>query len=145
MLPRAATMNYSVTGITDPPDKAVIWLCQLFAELPEPEVFNTGGAAGIDTMACVAGLIVWPNARHRILHPAYLAWNETELRKQATGFVEFVPIEGSYMDRNDALVAACDLLLAYPRTDREQLRSGTWATIRRARKARKMIIIHPLT
>lgn len=36
--------------------------------------------------------------------------------------------------RNRELVAAVDLLIAAPRTDREVLRSGTWATVRYARR-----------
>lgn len=44
----------------------------------------------------------------------------------------------SYMARNDAMVAhgpAYDMTLqAFPLTKTEQLRSGTWATVRRARK-----------
>jgi len=40
-----------------------------------------------------------------------------------------------YLVRNRAIVAASDLLVAIPRTAAEELRSGTWATIRYARDA----------
>lgn len=39
-----------------------------------------------------------------------------------------------YLVRNRAIVDSVDLLIAAPRTDREELRAGTWATIRYGRK-----------
>ena len=39
-----------------------------------------------------------------------------------------------YMDRNQDIVDAIDALIATPRGFEEELRSGTWATVRRARK-----------
>ncbi|MFQ5741967.1 MAG: hypothetical protein ACE5HV_00080 [Acidobacteriota bacterium] len=49
-----------------------------------------------------------------------------------------------YLERNRAIVDECDELLACPYERREQLRSGTWATIRYARKTGKPVrIIYP--
>ena len=46
------------------------------------------------------------------------------------------------LDRNKDIVDACDILIAAPMDDeREELRSGTWATIRYARKINKPIIM----
>jgi len=45
------------------------------------------------------------------------------------------------LERNSDIVADSDLLLATPRFYEEELRSGTWATVRRARKANKPLII----
>lgn len=42
-----------------------------------------------------------------------------------------------YLQRNHDIVEACHILLAFPRTQREIQRSGTWATIRYARKVNK--------
>lgn len=42
-----------------------------------------------------------------------------------------------YLKRNRAIVDATDCLVATPRTFKEELRSGTWATIRYARKAQR--------
>jgi hypothetical protein len=48
-----------------------------------------------------------------------------------------------YGDRNQGIVDACDILFACPKGE-EILRSGTWQTIRFARKAnKKVIIIYP--
>ncbi len=38
------------------------------------------------------------------------------------------------LDRNLRLVAECDVLVAAPLTDAEVRRSGTWATVRYARR-----------
>jgi hypothetical protein len=43
-------------------------------------------------------------------------------------------------DRNRAIVDACDVLLACPKGP-EETRSGTWSTIRWARKAGKPVVI----
>lgn len=43
------------------------------------------------------------------------------------------------LDRDIAI--ACSVLVVAPRTDKEELRSGTWATVRYARKAGKPIVM----
>lgn len=49
-----------------------------------------------------------------------------------------------YIDRNHDIVDSCDILIATPKEKEEQLRSGTWATIRYARKTGKPVeIIYP--
>lgn len=45
--------------------------------------------------------------------------------------------EKGYLDRDDDIAKACDRLIACPRTHYETQRSGTWATVRRARKYSK--------
>jgi len=49
----------------------------------------------------------------------------------------------SYLDRNQKIAEACVLLVACPKENVEQLRSGTWATVRRARKLGRRIVILP--
>lgn len=46
-----------------------------------------------------------------------------------------------YLDRNQAIVDAVDGMFATPEEEEEQLRSGTWATVRRARKRKRPLII----
>ena len=46
-----------------------------------------------------------------------------------------------YMERNLAIVLEAKVLLAAPKTTTEELRSGTWATIRRARKHKVPVVI----
>lgn len=45
------------------------------------------------------------------------------------------------LDRDDDMARICDIMLATPPTDEEILRSGTWATIRYAKKHKKKIYI----
>lgn len=45
----------------------------------------------------------------------------------------------AYLERNHAIVLACDWLIAAPSGMDEELRSGTWATVRAARKQKKTI------
>lgn len=51
--------------------------------------------------------------------------------------VELAPLP--YLERNHAIVDACHRMLAAPNEMTEQLRSGTWATVRYARKLRRTI------
>jgi hypothetical protein len=39
-----------------------------------------------------------------------------------------------YLERNKDIINSCDILLACPKTKEEELRSGTWYTIRYARE-----------
>jgi hypothetical protein len=47
----------------------------------------------------------------------------------------------SFMQRNDEIILRADKLAAFPKTATEQLRSGTWATIRRGWKKRIPVYI----
>jgi hypothetical protein len=49
--------------------------------------------------------------------------------------------EKSYLERNKDIVNETEILLACPLTKTEELRSGTWATIRYAKKQKKKIMI----
>jgi hypothetical protein len=46
-----------------------------------------------------------------------------------------------YLVRNRAIIDACDVLLACPRGTAEEQRSGTWSTIRYARRCRRRLVI----
>ena len=46
-----------------------------------------------------------------------------------------------YLERNHAIVDACNILIATPKEHEEVLRSGTWATIRYAKAQNKPIVI----
>ncbi len=49
-----------------------------------------------------------------------------------------------YMDRNQDIVDETDILIGAPKEIEEQIRSGTWSTIRRAIKAdREVILLKP--
>lgn len=64
-------------------------------------------------------------------------WNRSRVARDfktwCTGWQE-MPEGTDYMDRNDELVKQVETLTAFPRESVEQLRSGTWATVRRGWK-----------
>lgn len=52
--------------------------------------------------------------------------------------------EKEYIARNHAIVDDTDMLIAFPSTKTEVLKSGTWATVRYARKKdKKILILYP--
>ncbi len=52
--------------------------------------------------------------------------------------------EKEYLDRNHDIVNVCDLLIATPKSFKEEIRSGTWATVRYAKHNNKVIaVIYP--
>jgi len=48
-----------------------------------------------------------------------------------------------YLERNKQIVEVAEVLLAFPADSKEVLRSGTWATIRWARRVQKTCMIVP--
>lgn len=49
-----------------------------------------------------------------------------------------------YIERNHDIVTCCDILIATPKSEDEEMRSGTWATVRFANKLKKEVyIINP--
>lgn len=97
-------------------------------------IFHHGDCIGADEQAHEIAI---KNGCYIIIHPPYLkikrAFCEGELR---------APLP--YLDRNKKIVDETSLLIACPGEDIEQLRSGTWSTIRYARKIKKKVwIIYP--
>lgn len=48
-----------------------------------------------------------------------------------------------YLERNRNIVNESDYMIALPSSSQEELRSGTWATIRYARRGKKGLVIIP--
>jgi predicted Rossmann fold nucleotide-binding protein DprA/Smf involved in DNA uptake len=150
-------MRYSVTGTSrtlDAREKALVYA--IVAALEDVDEFTSGCAYGVDTAAHQAAVHTHPSALKRLCVPA--APHNASLVKTAelpsiNWAVEYVGvppgshrgISAAYMARNDRLVSHADTLIAFPAIATEQLRSGTWATIRRARKAGVPVRIYPLT
>lgn len=64
--------------------------------------------------------------------------------KRAFCDYDIIEPEAEYLVRDHDIVDACELMLATPSGDTEILRSGTWATIRYARKSKRtMWVINP--
>lgn len=125
------------------------------ADERRPTLFRSGGAGGIDSIFAVEARRLWPDVPLEFVVPADAPYNRhlVRLMAETDPLVTVTYIEAPegaslserYMRRNDALVAKpTDRLLAFPPSRTEELRSGTWATVRRARKALVSVIYFPL-
>lgn len=70
-----------------------------------------------------------------VIHPPIIP----TYRAYCKSFNIFPPLP--YMVRNRSIVNETDLLIACPKSNKEELRSGTWSTVRYARKQHKEVII----
>jgi predicted Rossmann fold nucleotide-binding protein DprA/Smf involved in DNA uptake len=143
--------RYSVTGVARELTQDEFDLIRAYiAKLPDVTEFTTGCAIGVDTAAHLLAVTAYPNAYHRLCIPA-APYNAALVHDDMDSriILEYVPKGhdrgASYMLRNDRLVAHADILLAFPETGVEQIRSGTWSTVRRARKAGIGVHITPLS
>ena len=126
--------------------EAVDYVVQL-----EPTHIITGAAKGVDTLAALECLKRFPNSKHTLFVPNYRHNEElvelfSAISDYAPGWVKVVvmPSMTDPLDRNQAMIDNCDVLIACPRTHREVDRSGTWATVRRGRRADRTICYFPL-
>lgn len=109
--------------------------------LPSKILVVTGGCIGGDAviarMARKRGLDV-----HTIL-PANRAQVDPDWAQHCTSFQEMPP-GTDYRDRNQAIVRMSDTIIGFPQfseTDPRSRRSGTWMTLRLARRAEKSVEI----
>ena len=103
--------------------------------------FHHGDCIGADSnfhSYLVARLLKWQAYDLIFIHPP-----EDE-SKRAWCYSKNIFAPRPYLERNRDIVDAVDILIATPRQQYEVVRSGTWATIRYARKmGRKVRIIWP--
>lgn len=72
-----------------------------------------------------------------VIHPPF----STKKRAFNKNFLRIVE-EKQYLERNKDIVDQTDILFAFPKDNKgEAIRSGTWSTVRYARKQNKKIII----
>lgn len=113
--------------------------------------FSSGGVAGawwiskLHHGTCVGAddqfhrLCMWFGWRDKIvLHPP-----ESTAKSVIQHFIDVPDSQicepKPYLERNKDIVIECDTLIAAPKTMDEELRSGTWATIRYAHKQNRPI------
>jgi len=89
--------------------------------------FHHGDCIGADVQAAVMVGQEFPATRI-VVHPCNIA----RMRAHSVCTMAFEPLPP--LQRNRNIVKACDYLLAVPGEEEEVLRSGTWSTIRYARK-----------
>jgi hypothetical protein len=95
--------------------------------------FHHGDCVGADAEAHEIAQLL--DARMIIIH---LPDNDS---KRAFCMSRYYMPAKPYLERNKDIVDSTDFLLACPRQFAEQTRSGTWATIRYARKQGKPVVI----
>ena len=95
-------------------------------------VLHSGDCLGADALAFkYAKKLGWKNELHPPLNPKYRAY--------CKGYDKIHP-EKEYLARNRDIVDSSKFLIAFPKDpSKEEQRSGTWATIRYARKKGKRI------
>lgn len=100
-----------------------------------PHEFHHGDCIGADYEAhYLARKLGWTIVVHPPENTKYEAWCIADQRRPSFPF----------LTRNHNIVRATDLLIACPRSNVEELRSGTWATIRYAREiGRPVHILEP--
>ena len=72
-----------------------------------------------------------------VIHPP----NKNNFRSFCIGDNVTILLPKPYLTRNHHIVDATDMLIAFPPTKEEIVRSGTWATIRYAKKKHKKIFM----
>lgn len=101
----------------------------LLENLPDIEALHHGCCAGFDTyIANIAGELEIP----QVYHPPIDARFQMIFKNNSWPGVWNKP--KPYLDRNRDIVDQSTILITGPSTDREQVRSGTWYTVRYARK-----------
>lgn len=109
------------------------------AEL-DAHTYVTGGAIGLDTYAGMALAHKYPHARHVVIAPAnHAAVSYWWLGEEYVGrvIVHQMRHGTTYKARNEAIVRASTELMAFPlyvEHDPRSERSGTWQTVRIARR-----------
>lgn len=104
----------------------------------EVDVFRHGVCTGTDETSSIIMRNLRPDT-YIIGHPPLL---DTHLSNSAV--FDALEDKYEYLERNKHIVDNSNLLVGIPDTDKEKLRSGTWSTIRYAKKKGvKVIILYP--
>lgn len=113
--------------------------------------YVSGAAHGVDTVCALEMLDLCPEAEHQLIVPNY-RHNEdlvelwVDMGKVNPKFsVIFMPRHTGPLDRNTKMVELSTHQVAFPESQEEKVRSGTWSTIRRARKKGIPTYFYPLS
>lgn len=143
------TLGFTGTrNIKSPADVAWTIMPWVLTDFRKFECFVTGGCRGFDREIGYGLATMLPAKHHRVIVPDNRSqvdrwWNDSHLLKRvqdAGGSITVyeMPEGTSYKDRNQCIVDDSDELFyyaEYPETDPRSRRSGTWQTVRLARRA----------
>lgn len=127
-------------GMTTEQHSQFVWLVRKLEEEAEQGVreFHHGDCKGSDEMSHrIIKRVLRLGSGAVWIHPA----QDARWRAFCVAPPEQMLDPRPPLDRNQDIVDASDVMIATPGEMEEVLRSGTWATIRRARKARKPLYI----
>jgi hypothetical protein len=124
-------------GMTDEQRRSFI----MWVKTHPPSEFHHGCCLGADEEAweCVSS---WADLgiENRPVIVAHPPKNRSFMSVSALDLSDEKRKPDEYLVRNANIVNACDVLAACPKGP-EETRSGTWSTVRRARRARKPVVI----
>jgi len=103
----------------------------------DPEEFHHGDCVGADAQAHIIALVHLgiPVHKHPPIKKVLCAYSKGAAK---------IYKDKEYWVRNRDIVDATEILLACPKGNKEELRSGTWMTVRYARRQNKDVrIIYP--
>jgi len=133
-------MNIGLTGtrqgMTLPQKRVIKGLCEGLLALNIIPIARHGDAIGSDATYDAAIRYYFPNTTihiHPPLNPKYRAFCD--------GPHTIIHPEKEFGVRDRDIVNAVNKMLATPRLMEEELRSGTWQTIRYTKKAQKQLLI----
>jgi hypothetical protein len=127
----------SQSGLRNHQIRELRYLIRLYEQ--DRKEFHHGDCIGADELAA---FMFWHEDWPLICHPPNNPYKRAFMNERVPHLLVHETL--SYLARNHAIVNSCDLLIACPKTMHEVLRSGTWATIRYARKVgKKVLIIYP--
>lgn len=117
-------------GMSDMQKKSVAHLVEMYS----PGVFHHGSCMGADTefhaLADRALNMI-------VVHPPS---NERTMIRSRVTFAKILTLEAKpYLDRDRDIVDASDIMIVAPLSFEEQLRSGSWTSLRYAKKTRRPI------
>lgn len=113
-------------------EKQKAWLREAFQKIEVEWEFHHGDCIGADAEAHD---IAVEHGAKIVLHPPWVPF-----KRAFKPFWQQRP-QKNYLDRNKEIVRETQVLVGMPGEDVEQVRSGTWSTIRFARKRLKPIRI----
>lgn len=130
-------MNVGFTGtkmgMRQPQQQKVYEILKNLKTSEEKQEFHHGDCIGADAEA--AGM-AYALEYYIVSHPPTSSKNRAYFTLNDRICLEF-----EYLVRDEHIVKSCDILIAAPNTPYEILRSGTWTTVRYARKLHKKIIV----
>jgi len=122
-------------------EEAVI--VKVLGALPPASWLVVGGAEGVDTAVARIGKALGHHI-HLVIPAAYWCLESADYAETTEYARRGSSAAHSYKLRDERMVELGDSLIAFPPTAVEEVRSGTWMTIRIARRLGKPYQIYPL-